>query len=196
MRIEYSDAPCPHVLLHEFFSEEELKLVWQEIDLVRLSYQTFDGYDTGAATNSDGESLKQNSGSFLYDIYKDKKFSPIIKATEQNLFYNKWYESFDHWFGRLYAKMNHLSTLLNEYNDGDHYKPHQDNDIFTALIWLWKEPKSFSGGNFYFTNHDKKIIPENNSGIIFLGSEHHAVDTVHGDGRYCISTFINLRDKK
>ena len=196
MRIEYSDAPCPHVLLHEFFSEEELKLVWQEIELVRLSYQTFDGYDTGAATNSDGESLKQNSGSFLYDIYKDKKFSPIIKATEQNLFYNKWYESFDHWFGRLYAKMNHLSTLLNEYNDGDHYKPHQDNDIFTALIWLWKEPKSFSGGNFYFTNHDKKIIPENNSGIIFLGSEHHAVDTVHGDGRFCISTFINLRDKK
>lgn len=196
MRIEYSDAPCPHVLLHEFFSEEELKLVWQEIELVRLSYQTFDGYDTGAATNSDGESLKQNSGSFLYDIYRDKKFSPILKATEQNLFYNKWYESFDHWFGRLYAKMNHLSSLLNEYNDGDHYKPHQDNDIFTALIWLWKEPKSFSGGNFYFTNHDKKIIPENNSGIIFLGSEHHAVDTVHGDGRYCISTFINLRDKK
>ena len=196
MRIEYSDAPCPHVLLHEFFSEEELKLVWQEIELVRLSYQTFDGYDTGAATNSDGESLKQNSGSFLYDIYRDKKFSPILKATEQNLFYNKWYESFDHWFGRLYAKMNHLSSLLNEYNDGDHYKPHQDNDIFTALIWLWKEPKSFSGGNFYFTNYDKKIIPENNSGIIFLGSEHHAVDTVHGDGRYCISTFINLRDKK
>ena len=39
MRIEYSESPCPHVLLHDFFTEEELKLVWQEIDFVRLTYQ-------------------------------------------------------------------------------------------------------------------------------------------------------------
>ena len=189
MKYTYSEDPCPCVLLEDVFDETQLDEVWKEIDFIRLSYQS----DTGGARDDDGKLMKNNNGMFLNEVFTSPDYSKIMKHTTQQLFDNGWWHGIHHtWFGKMYGRMNHKSMLISEYSDGGYYHPHSDFDVFTALIWLWKEPKPFEGGDFYFVDRNKKITPENNSGIIFLGSEPHAVDEVKGDGRFVISTFITL----
>ena len=190
MKYTFTEDPCPCVLIEDVYNETQLSEVWKEINFIRLSFKS----DTGGARDDDGKLMKNNKGVFLSQVFKSPEYSKITQHTGQQLFLNNWWHDIhDTWFGKMYGRMNHTSTLVSEYSDGGYYYPHSDFSVFSALIWLWEEPKSFEGGNFYFTDRDKKITPKNNSGIIFLGSEPHAVDEVRGDGRVVISTFINLR---
>ena len=45
------------------------------------------------------------------------------------------------------------ALLVSHYEGGDHYKPHPDESIGSMVIWLYKEPKQFTGGEFIFTDY-------------------------------------------
>ena len=51
-----------------------------------------------------------------------------------------------------FCHTNSDSTMISYYDTGKYYKPHIDSTHFTCLIWLFKEPKQFKGG-------DLKLIP-------------------------------------
>jgi Rps23 Pro-64 3,4-dihydroxylase Tpa1-like proline 4-hydroxylase len=84
--------------------------------------------------------------------------------------------------------------MISRYGNGDYYKPHKDNSLFTALLWLNREPKEFSGGNLTFTSHNHTIEYKNNRCIIFPSVTTHEVSEVFMDaestnGRFCITIF-------
>ena len=120
--------------------------------------------------------------SFIVRYTRSKALSPQVT--------NSWEVN---WIRKMYSNTNWSCLLTSYYKNGDYYLPHTDNAVFTFLIWLWKEPKKFEGGNFYFSDINHKVECKNNSGIIFLSSEKHEVDKViteHNDfGRYCITMF-------
>ena len=76
--------------------------------------------------------------------------------------------------------------------------------MYTAVTWFFKEPKSFSGGNFYFADYGIKIEVQNNMAVIFPSFVKHAVDEIileqnndlMGYGRYAISQFLFIADTK
>ena len=64
---------------------------------------------------------------------------------------------------------------------------------------LNKKPKKFTGGELFFPEYDYELTCDDNSLIMFPGWVEHGVKKVsikdsdyhEGNGRYCISSFIN-----
>ena len=69
--------------------------------------------------------------------------------------------------------------------------------MFSMLIWLYKTPKKFKGGEFSFKKENRKIELKNNRMILFPSYLEHKVTKLNmknsGDnnGRYTITHFFN-----
>ena len=102
-----------------------------------------DGSNTAPAKNDDGVILKQNTGMFLYETYKDSVVSPICENTAMVAWRSSlrdfWSSS---WTKTMYDKTNWDAIMVSYYGDTDYYHPHHDESVFTMLLWLWKEPKN------------------------------------------------------
>jgi hypothetical protein len=201
MQVSFVTDPTPHVLLENIFSEEELELIWHELEALTPSLDT--PKMTGSAFYEDEQKTlkKNNRGLFLHEVYYRHSVSPIIHFSEKKLF-NEIYEQFNenHWFYKTWRSCNWDTTLLSYYENSNYYEKHRDTCVFTALFWLWKEPKKFEGGNLTLTEHNYNIECKNNCGIVFPGAEEHAVSEVKlpeefankNLGRYVISVFFGV----
>jgi hypothetical protein len=190
--------PFPFLQVENFYSEEELKLIWQELDFLTDSIKLNPPEETGAAMNRNHVILKNNSGVFLDEIYKERKISNILNANRK-IFSLEILDSFSELsFG--YECIKHTNddrTLISYYENNSYYKPHIDNAIYTAVTWFFKEPKCFVGGDFYFSDYDHKIEIKNNMTVIFPSFVRHSVDEVSldenspiGSGRYSMTQFM------
>ena len=72
--------------------------------------------------------------------------------------------------------VRNIDLLLSE---GDYYLSHLDDVQFTLLIWLWKEPKNWTGGEFIFGDVNHTVPMKNNSAVLFPSCYAHQVETVH-----------------
>ena len=191
--------PIPYLRIENFFSEVELtQLVFPELDYYTRTGKLLNALETGSARDQSGDVIKNNHGVFIEQLYRENSASSIA-----GLINNLWntntcaaIEQTGPW-NRGFRQSNANATLVNYYQDGDYYMPHVDDVQFTLLIWLWKEPKAWSGGNFYFNDVNHKIKMVNNSAVLFPGCYTHSVDKVNmnnpshldGTGRYCLSRF-------
>ena len=186
--------PFHYQHIRNFYSEEELFLIWEEIDRYHADGNKFlYAEDTGSAI-SGGKILKGNRGVWLYDeLISNWDIEKITKKLNTP----KILSHPSSWFFKD-VQFNCDSLLLSYYDDGDYYLRHNDCSYVTACIWLYKEPKKFLGGEFHFPDYDIKIKCENNSCVIFPSNIYHSVSKVYlpeeyknkGLGRYCISKFI------
>ena len=198
MKCEYFDGPTPHLILGEVFSDKQLRSIWREIDY--FSQHMKDPDKTGSAAD-DGTPLKNNKGLMLGEFLGQENYS------RSHIVYNTRYTAWgcglsshfrSKWMKNMYDNSNWDGTILSYYDTGDHYNRHCDNSAFTMLIWLWREPKKFTGGNFYFTDQSNyEIECKNNSGVVFMSSEYHAVSPVQveeeGFGRYTITLMSGIK---
>jgi len=198
MNIEYIDCPTPHIILDNVFDEQSLTNIWKELDFLSLSM--LNPEETGTAKNDAGQILKQNKGLFLYDTYVNASNSSVICKEMSRIAWrcdigDNWKHP---WMQSMYKKTNWDSIMLSYYDNNCYYLPHVDESVFTMLVWLWKEPKEFTGGDFYFFDHDHKIECKNNSGVIFMSSEKHSVSETllnkEDYGRYCITVFSGIKN--
>ena len=200
MKVTFFENPTPHLLLENVFTDQELDLVWKEIDFLHSNFVSGETTSPAFDTNT-GEVLKKNMGLFLYDIYADPSYSNIINYTNGKLYGNKYLaEQWKiPWMKESFLSVNWDAALISYYENSDYYKPHCDGANFTSLIWIWKEPKSFEGGDFFLDNHSHEMKVKNNCGIVFLSAEKHSVSSVkmtkktfENYGRYCISSFCGI----
>lgn len=101
-----------------------------------------------------------------------------------------------------YINTNTDSTMVSYYDHEQEYKSHKDSTQFTFLVWLYKEPKKFKGGDFCLTEANKRIKCIPNRMVMFpsyLGHKVYPVrmdsDAKFGDGRYCVTHFFNWEAK-
>ena len=199
MKATFVNNPTPHLLLEDFYTEKQLSVIWKELEILTPSLDPPENTGSAWHDNEDKTWKKQNEGLFLYNVYNRREVSPIISFTEQILF-NDIGEFLDekHWMTNVYKACNWNTLLISYYQNNHFYEPHTDLSTLTSLVWIWKEPKHFNGGNFTLTNYDYTIECKNNCGIIFFGGEEHAVNNVTLDeeymnknlGRYTVSTFM------
>lgn len=190
----------PHLLVKNFFTVEELKFIWKELEFLNNPFVMLPPENTGSALDSFGALMKNNSGIFLKQVYIDLGNSPLVRFSQ------KIFEGHTEEFGLLSpTNRNVLLTrtsdyLLSYYEDTNYYAPHSDRGETTVLFWFFREPKRFQGGDLKFDDTGEVITVENNCMLMFPSWALHSVSEVRVNaehrnknlGRYCFAQLLQL----
>ena len=192
MIVKEIQTPFPYLLVDNFYTSDELPLIWQEIDFLSYPHKFVDGSVSNKEKQRDGVDVKHNKCIYLDNVYADRNISNIL-VLNRKLFDESIFNIFAKLsFGYDTIKKCNLDyTTLSYYADSDYYLPHDDFSLYTAITWLYKEPRTFEKGNLVFTDYDEEIEIQNNRMILFPSHVVHHVEEIKGDGRYAISQFIS-----
>ena len=193
--------PFPFLQIENLYSEDELNLIWQELEFLNYPHKLKTPENTGTAKDKESnDPLKNNRGLFLDEVYTNRSTSNILSINTK-LFSPEILDVFSQLsFGyATIKKTNADKTIISYYENGDYYKPHQDAAVYSGITWFFKEPKLFTGGNLYFTDYDIKIEVQNNMAVLFPSFVTHSVDRIisnndmlSGHGRYSMAQFLYL----
>lgn len=192
------------IVFEDVFIDQELKQIWEEVDFVSKKYTFLGPEHTSSAINEDGMYMKNNKGLWLDGIYENrqesiylnlyKKFIDYIKDQKDQLIENDINL-------KLFFNTNDDYTMINYYDTGDYYDCHIDRSCYTYLFWMYKEPKSFTGGDLFFPELDLSVDVKNNKAILFPSWLDHKVSKVIIEnkslrydykGRFCFSSFFQI----
>lgn len=198
------EKPFPYLIIEDFYDEEELGLIWRELDFLTDLDKFLGPEQTGTAHFDDGKAAKQNRGLFLDNLYSERTISNILTINRKLINCGVIQTISKH--SLMFKGMpdcNHDDTLISYYEDSEYYKPHKDIFNFTALTWFFREPKKFEGGDLVFTEFGEIVKCENNKCIVFPSALFHEVPAVEmkeqdmgkGLGRYCMSQFFYIHHK-
>ena len=195
--------PFPHLIFSNFYNEQELDLIWEELNFYTKPDKLLDAKDFGGVVG------KTNSHALALDSLYPKKRRSIsnILTVNRKLFEPEVLESFAKVDDccSIATECNYDVTKVRYYHDKEYYGPHIDSAFqFLAFSYFYKEPKKFSGGELYFPKYDYNYSCENNSIIIFPSWVEHGVTEVNidnsdyydGYGRYCISSFFGCESTR
>ena len=192
--------PLPFLQIENLYDEDELKLIWQELDFLNYPNKLKIPEKTGTAVDKENIPIKKNKGLFLDTIYPEREISNILTLNRKS-FDAEIVDAFSELsFGYQSIKQtNEDSTLISYYENADYYKPHIDTAMYTAVTWFFKGPKAFVGGDFYFSDYNLKIEVQNNMMILFPSFVKHSVDKIilkdkslFGYGRYSMTQFAYI----
>ena len=197
------ETPFPHLILHNFYNDEELKLIWEELDFYTKDGKLFDAHEFGGVVD------KTNSKAIWLDKVFSKKYrnlSNILKVNRK-MFDSAVLGAFSsvHDCCHIAQFCNYDVTKVRYYHDGDYYEPHTDKTVqFLGFSYFFREPKKFEGGELVFPKYDYTFSCDNNSLIMMPGWVEHGVSKVSikdsdyfdGYGRYAVTSFFSNKDKK
>jgi hypothetical protein len=198
--------PFPHLVIRNTFNEDELKLIWRELEFLnsplKLSRPDTNGTAIDATT---GMPLSNNFSVFLDSVYQNRDISDILRINKKVIdpAIAEAFVGMSPLLGHM-KSVNHYTTKIRYYETGEYYRGHTDTSRFTAVSYFFKEPKSFKGGELHFDEFDYTFEIENNSTIIFVGSIMHSTTELtmtdnaqrfSGFGRYAMTQFLNIRER-
>ena len=198
----YHDTPFPHVIIDNFYNQEELELIWQELDFYTHPNKLVPAKDYGGIVGSTNALALQLDG-----LYSGQREGSNILTVNRKLFDKEILKTISDTGGSftIFDKSNDDITKVRYYHNGEYYNPHTDYTMnFLAFSYFFREPKKFKGGNLIFPKYNYEYECNNNSIIIMPGWVEHGVSEVNiedsdyydGWGRYAITSFINCKDKK
>ena len=197
----YQD-PFPHAIINNFYNEEELKLIWEELNFYTKPEKLLVAEKYGGVVDATNAKALH-----LDSIYSNHRKLSNILTVNRKLFKKEILEAFSSLGGCcIIAKdCNWDITKVRYYHNEEYYEPHTDKVFqFLAFSYFYKEPKKFNGGDLLFPEYDYKYTCDNNSMIIFPGWVQHSVEKVtidnsdyfDGWGRYAITSFFGCVDKR
>ena len=187
----------PYIVISNFYTKEESEIILNTlINMNPYEWET-DGSKTGGAVDDDKKSLKHN---YCLDLDKlvtpsGRKYNSILEITNK-IFKKEFLQKISdiHFFFEYVKKSNKDSTFLNYYEKDCYYDYHHDKSIVTAISTFYKEPKSFTGGEFYMFK--KHLNLENGSLLLFPSSLEHKASSVNCiknnqcNGRFSVAKLI------
>jgi hypothetical protein len=188
----------PYLIVDDLYTEEEQDLIWSELELLQPLYKM----DTAAIIG--GSSLEPDGtpSAKLKRLYLDSYYGTNREKSNIFKFYNKITSlEIQHQYGLTtpswgsYSLANTDKSIISYYDNGDEYKEHFDTSMHTCLVWFYREPKRFTGGDLYFSQSDSVVECKHNRMVLFPGYYMHQVNTLNiaeeyankGLGRYCIT---------
>lgn len=203
IEVDILKEPFPHLILYNFYNDEELKLIWEELNFYTKKDKLVEAKDYGGIPD------KTNSKALWLDEIYGNKYRSVsnILTVNRKIFDKVILELFSdiHDCCSTAKFSNYDVTKVRYYHDGDAYEPHTDRTIqFLAFSYFFKEPKKFEGGELIFPKYDYRFNCPNNSLIMMPGWVEHGVtevkignsDYLDGYGRYAITNFFTNKDKK
>lgn len=203
--VDLITLPFPHLIIRNTFNEQELKLIWRELEFLNSPYKLARPGASGVALDELTRlPLSNNFSLFLDEAFNRHELSDILRINKKiidpgitNAFYG-----LSPLLGHI-KMINKYSTMIRYYETGEYYRGHRDNARFTAISYFFKDPKSFTGGDLHFDDFEHTVNIENNMTILFVGSIIHSttelVMTDHterfsGYGKYAMTQFLHLKD--
>ena len=194
-------TPFPHLIFHNFYNDEELDLIWEELNFYTRPKKLFDVEDyQGVVGYTKAKALHLDS------VYtgKNRVLSNILEVSRKVLD-KQVLEPFSKLDDccTLAKSANYDVTKVRYYHNGDYYKPHTDTFFeFLAFSYFYKEPKKFDGGNLIFPKYDYEFSCGHNSLIMMPAWVEHGVSEVSikdsdyydGYGRYAITHFFGCKE--
>jgi hypothetical protein len=181
----------PVVIIDDFYDQAAIDKIWEEMCFLNNDPRKLNGDPeaTGSAFNRDANGkpiyLKQLKALFLDEIYQNNRSISNILIENRKLFSpevtNKLVDL--HPFFKYMQWVNFDSTILNYYENSDHYLSHVDRSVITAITWFYKKPKTFSGGSLIIEN-DLSIECNFNRVAIFSSMLSHEVSPVSLDSNF------------
>ena len=195
------DDPFPHMIIKNFYNEEELKLIWEELNFYTKPEKLLAAKEYGGVVESTNA-----KAIILDDIYSTHRKISNILTVNRKLFKSEILDAFSSLGGccSIAKDSNWDITKVRYYHDQEYYDTHTDKVFqFLGFSYFYKEPKKFKGGDLFFSQYDYEYPCENNSLIIFPGWVSHGVRKVSiedskyfdGWGRYAITSFFGCKDK-
>jgi len=193
-----------YLIIDDWYDEDTFKKVIKELDYLSCTPMVRSEDGSLSALTDEGISKSKSSRIYPEELYTDKGFfcSPILsslKKMQQKDFHDKVSDTFKNTGTALaegFTSTNASSTIISYYENNDKYDEHYDVFQYTVLIWVYKEPKLFKGGDLVFPKLNKTIECKNNRMILFPSFYYHAVTPIEmktnkeGCGRYAITHFF------
>ena len=193
--------PFEYIIIDNTYTDEELKLIFLELDFWAVSGNLMGPEHTGTARWENGEPKKKNAGVFLDGVYAERSYSNVLKFNRK--IYGIQLDKPSTILNQL-KESNHDTTLVSYYENEAHYKSHKDYSVLTAMTYLYKQPKAFEGGDLILTEYGYAFEPWFNRTYIMPGVVEHEVTEIQmkpedcgkGLGRYCIANFIHKQARE
>ena len=196
------DQPFPFLVIDNWYDKETEKSIWSELDFLstKNKQEQLRAENTIVARNEDGTSKSKAYRWYLESIYTEegRTYSTIIQKTD--LFRTpEFHEIIQHITPqcRSFLGSDFDTTIISYYENNDYYKAHYDKFQWTSLIWFYREPKKFKGGNLKFTEPNYEIKVKHNRLLMFPCYYLHEVLPIKtkkfeqmGNGRYTITHFF------
>lgn len=204
-----TDKQYPFLIIDDYYTPEEEKLVWQELDYyASWPYDKIDRSEKNNASGkySDGESKAKGFRFYLDEFYRREiaYCSHILnfqykqrEGSIQNALRHvqPYYSSF--------VDSNCDVSFISYYEDKDGYDTHWDVASWSQLTWFVKEPRRFDGGDFVLEQPNIKVKLKHNRSILFPSVYKHRVIPVKshsnmekGYGRWTLTHFYFWNDEK
>jgi hypothetical protein len=190
----------PFVVIDNWYTVNEENNIWKELDFYTSQENKDRAENTIVAKDDKGNSLGKSYRFYMTDYYsqvgfKKSHISNYMYKQKSIQFHNIIKECMP--YGRYFTSSNRDTTLISYYEQDDHYEPHYDNFLWTCLIWMVREPRMFTGGNFDFPESGYEIKLKNNRMIMFPCCYLHRVSPIKfytqpkeiGYGKYTITHF-------
>ena len=195
--MKLAEYEFPLLMVENFIPDVEIKRIWNEIDELNLFLKQPE--ETGSARDVENNYKKKNKACWVDEVYGPARHTSFIINLMQRIYSPEFIKQAQnlHWFYNYLPDTNVDSTLLSVYENGDLYRSHADVATITTLLWLWKEPKVFSGGDMIF--HKKYNFPIQNNMLVMFPSciQHEVTEVIMNDapgfGRYTITNFAQLQ---
>ena len=196
----------PYLVIDNWYTQTELEAIWYELNMY-LTQPTYEKAENTIVAKDDDGIAKSNANRFhIWDFYTQKGMlmSPILRAMYKQRsaeFKDIIYETMPLHHNN-FINTNTDATFVGYYDKNHHYKPHSDSVQFTCLIWLYKKPKQFFGGNTKLVPIDATIECVSNRMLFFPSYIQHKVTELKsktyiekGYGRFGITHFYNWENK-
>jgi len=191
----------PFVVVDNWYNEDEEKKIWKELEFYHSTENTERAETSIVARHHDGTSKSKAFRYYFDSWYNDKgiKKSHICNFTYKyrSPEFHKIIENCLPYY-RSFSSTNVNCNLISYYEENDYYEAHYDSFEWTSLIWYYKEPNQFKGGDFMFPESGHTIKLKNNRMVMFPSCYLHQVTPVkfntppkeEGLGRYTITHFF------
>lgn len=192
----------PYLIVDDLYNLDEQELIWNELD----KHQ--DDLEVDIKAEDLLKNRKENVGNptrlYMDELYKDKRNeSAILSMYTDKVFSDEIIQAYSEttpaWV--TYPTTNHDWTQISYHEKNDTYRKHFDSVMHTCVVWFYREPKRFIGGDLRFPQSNKVVEFKHNRMVLFPGYYLHEVDEVKmekkdmkkGLGRYCITHFFSKK---
>lgn len=203
----YDDEVFPFLMIDNFYNETEEEMIWNELEYHSIVNNFI--YDKGDKNNGEGGVAVDSNGIpmakltriYLDEIYRGNRNNSNIlkcyfKIVSDNVI-EHYMKTTPAWV--TFDSSDYDVSQVSYYENDYYYKSHFDSFMHTALVWFYRKPKKFTGGDLKFTQSGQVVECIHNRMILFPSYYMHEVSNVNMDekylnqglGRFCLSHFYN-----
>jgi len=177
MKINVLTYPFEHIIIEDYFEENELKDIFNELEAIFLFKEKSSNFFNWSLSATNKDKLHTNRIAFDTKNFSRNKESIIVKHFEK--IFRPDISSFlfkNSNFCNFFKCITETGVVVGVYQDGDFYEPHFDLGVITSIAHIWHPDFKFEGGELYFPGfNDYTIVPKFNNLIIFPSYLIHGV---------------------